>query len=230
MRTIWIALRALAIIGFLGTALAAGPKTALRVADSRVRVAGDHAVVTVTLSNSHSKTVTAWGQYVEGQYADGSKQSNYLVTDDVTALLHGNPEDRMFRADATRELDVALPLDANGAPPVIISASVKMVVYDDRSAVGDAREIDRLAVARRSMALHWSATIDDIETIRKMPDPKAALKAYITDHPEGGVMLQQLVPLFDAGPAAVDAALSVYKETRDLLLQHSVLSGAKEAN
>jgi hypothetical protein len=228
MKTIWIALMASATVGFLGIALAAGPEAALQVADSRVRVSGDHAVVTVTLLNTQRKTVTAWGQYVEGRYADGSKQNNYLVLDDITALLRGNPEDRTFRTSTTRNLDVALPLDANGAPPVTVTASLKMVVFDDRSAVGDGREIDRLAATRKSMAASWSATIDDIERIRSRPDPKAAMREYIIVHPQGGAMLGQLLPLFDAGPAAVDSVVSMYKETRDLLLQHSVLTASKE--
>jgi hypothetical protein len=219
MKTIWIALRAWAAVGVLGVALAAGPEAALRVTDSRSRVSGDHAVTTVTLSNVSRKAVTAWGCSVEGQYADGSKRSNYMVTDDVTALLSQNPQDRALRAGGARDVDILLPLDASGALPVTVRATLTFVAFDDRSAVGDKREIDRLAADRKSMAASWSATIDDIERIRAKPDPKAAMQEYITVHPQGGAMIRQLLPLLDAGPAAVDC---------DLFLQHSVLTASKE--
>jgi hypothetical protein len=61
----------------------------------------------------------------------------------------------------------------------------------------------------------------EIEKARQSSDPKAELETLAKRYP--GAIITQLVRLVDM-PAAMDMAVSAYREYRDLLNQHSALN------
>jgi hypothetical protein len=237
MKAFSCALEALAMLGTVGAAWSAGPEAAVQVAGSSTRIAGDHAVVEITLRNTSRSTVTAWAYSIEAHYADGSKRCANAMVDDISALLGTDSDARAFRMSTVRSFSATLPLDANGNAPVSAVTTLKMAALDDRSALGDDSEIRHLEASRRSQAASMTKMLDDIERVRKSDDPKAALRALIADQsakpnqlsgtPQP-IALLQLVPLVDQGPAALDRVVSMYRSYRDLLLQHSALKPLEE--
>ena len=211
-------------------ALAANPERALKVENSTFHSAGPGQGVAVELSlvNISRRTITAWAGSVEGHYPDGTTRTTQFTVDYISELLPAGAEHREFRGNTTRSESVMLPAGAAGALPVSVNATVQMVALDDDSALGDATLIRQLASERRSRARTMTELLEAVAQARHAPDAKAALKALVEKHdPKGrSIMWQQLRP--DWGPAHLDAVISGYTATRDLLVQHSNLKEVLE--
>lgn len=234
----------IAISQLLNVSLAIGSDAAVDAVSVSARIvelSGPDARVEVKLTNVSNKTVTAWAYSVEGRYPDGSSRSTFAMVDEVSSLLgaslpvpKGDREPAEFRSGILRTRLSRLPLSKRGEFPTSVTAVVEMVALDDGTAQGDIVRIRQLSGARRSMAASISSVLADIQRARESTDPKASLRATIeklskdtTGPRQGGLMLQQLMPLLDQEPVSLDRALAAYKAYRDLLNQHSDL---KEAN
>ena len=216
-------------------ATGAEPPQGVEIAGSNTRVSGDRAIVEVTLRGTSHHTVTAWAYKLEVHYGDGSSRTNEGMVDEISTLLSKNADSTAFRAGATKTFSAVVPLDSRGNAPVSVSPTIEMVAFDDLSAAGDTVQIQRLAKGRRSQASFMSDIIEKVQQARNSPDPKGALKKIIdsqsSQHPGGGpqsFVVLQLLPLLDQGPTALDTALAMYGQYRDLLTQHSALNSAVE--
>jgi hypothetical protein len=140
--------------------------------------------------------------------------------DSVTSLLAGNDKDA-FRTGVTHGLTARLPLDGGGAAPLAAQLTLRMLAFDDLSAIGDREDVLGLTLLRRSNAKRTNDLLDEVEKARKSSDAKREFEALIAKHRTEGMMWVQLGPLFEKGPEFLDHAISMYRDTRDLLVQQS---------
>jgi hypothetical protein len=214
----------------LPASLLSGPAWAADSFESAVKLAqptihtaegGKLALIEIPLTNLSGLTITAWSYSVQVRYPDGSTRvAGPMVLDSVSSLLKGNERDS-FLPGTTRNLTATVPLDDAGEPPLTANAALRVIALADKSAIGDSTEIGQLASSRRSMAGRMSEVLAEIEKARQSPNPRAEMEALAKRYP--GAIVRQLVPLVD-NPTAIDAALSGYREYRDLLNQHSALN------
>ena len=176
-----------------------------------------------TCKNISGLTITALSYSIQARYPDGSTNSAGGGNVDSVALLLPGNEKGAFAPGVINMLTADIPLDSRGAVPVAAEVTLRMLVFDDRSAIGDAGEISRVALSRRGNAKMMSDVLDAVGKALQSPDPKREMDALLAKHRSEGMVWVQLGPLFDHGPAAMDAVLSSYRATRDLFLRQSEL-------
>ena len=198
-------------------------ENAVKLAPPVIRIAegGKYALIEIPLTNISGLTITAWSYSVQVRYPDGSSRAaGPWAVDSVSSLLKGNERDS-FLPGTARNLTATVPLDDAGEPPLAADTALRVIAFADKSAIGEPAEIGMLVSRRRSMASSMTDVLAEIEKARLSSDPKAELETLAKRYP--GAIITQLVRLVDM-PAAMDMAVSAYREYRDLLNQHSALN------
>ena len=222
MRALLVASMTLFTTVFPGRASAAAFERIVKMDKATIRLVDDgkFALLEIPCTNISPLTITAWSYSIQAQYPDGSASSGGGNVDNVSALLAGN-EEGAFRTGVTHGLTARLPLDGRGEAPLAAEATLRMLVFDDLSAVGDPQEIIRLAASRRAMGKMMGDLLEEVEKARQSPDPKRELDALVAKHKSEGMVWVQLGPVFDKGPGAFESVLTMYRTIRDLWIRHS---------
>ena len=155
----------------------------LEIVGSGAAASGKYAVVEIQFQNTSDRPITAHAGKLLGSYADGTERTSGWGQDiaGLTALSRV-PDVRLqspetLNSGETRRLKVSLPPDSQGAPPVYVTGTVTMVIFEDRTALGDAEQI-RLMLERRARDSEETAGLLAVmEKARAEPELQEAMDA-----------------------------------------------------
>lgn len=149
------------------------------IAPRNVASRGAMLPVDVDVLNSSSKTITAYKIVLTGHYADGNKTESDYAADAVGAVISADlGEDldraRPFSPGTTQRGTAFVHADPDGLPPTLATGRVMMIIFADRTAVGDETAV-KDALARRMGESRDLA--DLVEQARSLPTDQEVLDA-----------------------------------------------------
>jgi hypothetical protein len=211
---------------------------------SRVTPAG--AVARVEFVNQSHKRIVAYTASVSCRYTDGELFSIPVTTDMVWALSlralgFPEPQEARFGPGEVSVVTVTFPPSASGGVPSI-EASVEMVAFDDKSAIGDPKHITALRSSRLREAESLAELLDDVESLQSAaprrrkeafedilgklqngpPEESQKVKAARLRHAS---MLRSMVGPLVADSESLRQASNAYSARRKVLLEHIELTG-----
>ncbi len=187
------------------------------------------AQVEIFLKNGTAHSVTAWSWLVKGTYPDGSTQVHEGTVDILGATDNQGPLE--FRPGNSHQFSDSLPV-VNGTAPSSVTATLTMVVFDDDTATGDRKMIQKFGALRKSMAEMEAEEFAEIQAALKAPSPKDALRTAMksrqaNEHGDG-IMRQILVLLeHNASREDIDRSLVMLRQHQTLQAAHYNLVAVK---
>ena len=213
--------------------------------------------VTVEVRNVSGRTITAHAGSVVVRYADGHEVfrgwTDDVLMDTVLTQVPGLTvqSPKTLRNGETRQLKQLLPAGSDGSAPLYLTAKATMAVFDDRTALGSAREISAVSEARRLHSEDLLDVIGRIQTaqahplvlaaIRTQADPMPALRAALSEQikeigdvpaaraaSRSGMLREWLKLLPDGAPPAIlDLLVRSNQIAQHAMADHSSLTEAK---
>lgn len=182
-----------------------------------------YATVEFEMRNKSPQVITAWAARVVATYANGQTESGDAKVDEVAYLLPVQKH-LAWKPGSVRKGQVSVFRSTANDLPVSAQVTVRMLVFEDRTAIGDEWEISSFRKGRMTIASQEEQKANQIEAALSSPDPKARLRE-ILDRRQRLVLdwAQQLYLAIERGmplPAARAAAAS-FREYQTLLANHA---------
>jgi hypothetical protein len=135
--------------------------------------------------NVSHQAITAFEYRVRIRFSDGrdapSEGGEDLIKDMATARLLPEIADpnATFAPGAHRKIARNLTFRAGGAMPVGVEVYPSMVLFEDRTALGDANAIAKAAAHRKAEAEYMAGLIADLDSAASSNDPATTLASRI---------------------------------------------------
>jgi hypothetical protein len=133
--------------------------------------------VTAELENFSGKTITAYAVTFIAGYADGVQREQSLTEDILgETVLSRVPGVTVPTSAGTlnphevRPVKMSLPLGAGALPPVSATARVTMIIFEDRTAVGDPHWIQTVFDGRRTSSQQDEALLTELRELLARPE------------------------------------------------------------
>lgn len=146
--------------------------------------------VTFQLKNTSAQAIYAFSYAVTARYADGSSQSQSGSVD-LLALyaqrMRISAADEHFLPPLLRPGEVfscppqSVPVSRRNEPPVGAEVEIRMLVFEDRTAIGDERQIASEFRRRQADAVLIAGVLDDLRSAQKAGDPVGVLERRSKD-------------------------------------------------
>jgi hypothetical protein len=187
----WLALGVLAFAGSAGAQGRPQQGAEFLLVVNRVQVdygrAGRGSIpVNIEVQNRWPKAVYAFRASLKARYGPGTTASTFdlidLLPKYVTAGREApdNPEHAaLLRSGETYAFAMNLTLARDGSPPIDVDATVDAVIFEDRTALGDAQAIQNLAHSRALRAQITEGLVEDLTFVVQAPDPMEAMQARL---------------------------------------------------
>jgi len=136
--------------------------------------------VAVRLVNTSAKPIYAFKYKIVATWADGTSTSS-ASSEDLLALYLNVEQGRqlssrpIFRSGEIHTIAGAIQTK-NGALPVNCTATILMIAFGDRTAIGSSDDIGRLSSTRTSQAASMSGLLTDLQAVVQAADPVKAAK------------------------------------------------------
>jgi hypothetical protein len=218
--------------------------------------------VDVKVRNFSGKTITDHWGFVTARYADGKEVSQIwnedLLMDTVLTRIPGTTvqSPKTLRNGETRSLTVLLSPGSDGSAPISVSGHPSALLFEDRTALGNAAQISMTLQLRRAQAEDLLDVVERLRAIRTHPNvlaairtnanPVTAVRAAFSEQigkPRTGAvpeqrstfretMLQELaktilLPGLDMPMNVLDSMIQMEQATQDATSQHSILREVK---
>jgi hypothetical protein len=194
----------------------------------------------IQLRNVSGKAITAYSISLLVRYADGTERQTSF-TDDLLPVAAVqklrvapvSPNATLNPGEIHTKVQ-PLPPGRDGSAPVYAAGAVKMVVFDDRTARGDAKEIQFISAERRSQSDDAVEVLADLRAARQASNPRKALNERIgrlrSGQPVGGPYSRRAnhLELFSrsltlGGVQALDRMIEILDAQREAYTEHSKL-------
>jgi hypothetical protein len=137
--------------------------------------------VEVDLQNFSLKTITAYSVAFVGHYADGSERTQGR-TEDILAdtVMSRVPGNRVISSPGTlnsheiRPVKIFVPLGPGGLPPTDVTAKVTMVIFEDRTALGDPFWVQTTFDGRKKASEADGALLAELRKLLARPEVQDA--------------------------------------------------------
>ena len=220
-------------------------------------VKGNSITAEIGLQNLSGKTITAYDVRVAARYADGDHTERGEIADLLveTALARmpgvSMPSSRgTLNPYETHRMQVVLPLDKDGAPPSVVSATAAALVFEDRTAIGRRSSIQLIMSGRKQTFDDDSYVVAAVQNALSRPEVQAVSgkeqavalrsalgsqiaesKKTITAGDGAGAkriyLLQAFYDMLANGRPGFDFMMSTYEVTQKALAEQSILEVAK---
>jgi hypothetical protein len=217
---------------------------------------GNSVPVSVDLLNISSKTITAFAFTVVARYADGTEANAWKSLDILGGTIFKSEPGTLrsgggtLRSSETLHSSVLLRLGSRGSLPTFAAGRATTVLWDDRTALGDAEEIQRILDHRRDLGTQLRAVVADLRAAQADPGVRSAgngperaarLSALVADQmsrardkaPDPGAArrLELLKPFSDVLADGVDFVfdrmLADQEAFQRAMIEHSTLAVSK---
>ncbi len=149
------------------------------------------APVTIQAKNISQKAIYAYGYSLTATYADSSTELRDRQGVDLLAVYIQRSQlppaqQRLLppllrRGEAFTHPAGSFPLDDDKAPPIMVEASITSVIFEDRTAVGDSKDIQRFFDSRKDQVEFHAGFIEDLKLLLQADDPLKAVEARAED-------------------------------------------------
>jgi hypothetical protein len=131
--------------------------------------------VTVELVNVGTRTIVAWGVTAQVKYADGTSRGHEVMTDGFEQSVRQYPNNPVLPPGGRYVLAFATGV-ANVTDVVTVASAATLVIFDDDTAMGDERRLERLFADRavNERVLQQLETVLE-SAVKRSADPLSAL-------------------------------------------------------
>ena len=181
--------------------------------------------IDIELKNISGKTVTAIGLVLVSHYPDSQERQSDVSIDRVGSIIESNPDKRPpFLPGTVEHTESSVGLGPAGSLPLFVEGRVTMVIFADRTAVGDTNVIRAALVQRSSEARYYGGLVTDLRAALADPDIVAA---FTRSQQEGVARLRGSVNrLMSAEPAQGQVQGEHYKRISELrAVDRSLMAG-----
>jgi hypothetical protein len=208
------------------------------------RVTGPLANLEVRLRNVATKEITALTGAYRAVYADGTERVAHGWGEDLVGfaaslrtVVGSAPPGSTLKPGEEITLRLTTPLDTRGNPPVRVSVGITMLLFADRTACGDRRDIDRMLRSRVRSAAELAEALDSGRRLLAAPQPESALDARVSELAAQGrrsveySYLAILAALWKTGePSRLDQFQRMWEARRQEISAHSTLTEPAGSN
>ncbi|MGB7620836.1 MAG: hypothetical protein WBN92_00645 [Terriglobia bacterium] len=224
-------------------------RATLSVANNSAQPSGASRVsLDIELQNNSRQVITAFHYQLRLRFADGrtapSEGSEDLIKN--LAIARMQPEiaspSLTFSPNTTRQITRNFAVRSGGTIPLSVEVFPSLVVFEDRTAIGDPGEIEKAAASRKAEAEYLAGLIADLTNVAASKDPASALASRIDRLRKEGPSAPQaqrikdlegfsdVVGLFgkinnghDIGKEAFQGQLDEMRAQQKMLAEHSSL-------
>jgi hypothetical protein len=139
--------------------------------------------LTVQLQNTSKLPIYAFKIQFVATWPDGSIKTSESTLDFLALYVWAeigpqpSPVPPIFRSGESYTAEGGVPV-ADGTAPVSAVATITMVVFEDRTAIGSRRDLDGVSRLRLQQADQYAGVVEDLESILDSPgDPVSAAEA-----------------------------------------------------
>lgn len=139
----------------------------------------------IEFENNSKQVITAFSYHLRLRFAGGREAPSEGGEDLIKnlAIAKNQPEiaspSLTFSPGTTRQITRNFTVRSAGVAPVAVEVFPSMVVFEDRTALGDAGEITKMAASRKTEAEYLASLIADLEGVAASKDPATALATRI---------------------------------------------------
>ncbi|MGQ9916119.1 MAG: hypothetical protein ACUVS7_01750 [Bryobacteraceae bacterium] len=182
-----------------------------------------YATVEFEMRNRSPQVITAWSARVVARYADGYAESKDAKVDEVAYLLP--PQKHLaWKPGSVRKGRVDLFVGALNDLPISAEVMVQMLIFENRTAVGDETEIWSVKKLRMTMAKDEEEKANQIDEALSSQDPKGRLRAVLDRRQtKNADSVRQVYGMLEYGTplSAVRVVAAAFREYQKLLAHHS---------
>lgn len=206
--------------------------------------------VSLQLHNLCQKAVYSISYSVKAVYADGSDtvsrgQGFDLLPTYIQSGLDGSQNTAsLLRPGETYRTSVSVTVAKDGSAPVAATVEILMILFEDRTALGDAREIQSVLRMRAQAAQWYAGVAEDLKTVARSTNIFSAIEARRQDLLAGRVAIpsgDRSVPglragtlqnvannLRVAGSSRIGFEIARYQSLAAAEIRHSTLDGGAQ--
>jgi len=209
--------------------------------------------VDIEVQNMSAKTITAFTVSVSTRLGDGTEKSRETSVDCLGKIIDpGEHADQPFTPGSVRHLRGDADRDRDGLAPIYVDGQVTMVIFEDRTAIGDPSAIREALQLRARRSQYFADLLADVRSAQAdpavsgslqpgeasaLPRLRTAIAGMIAHdakygdkpgwHEMRGADLKSLDRALMAGKAAFDARVQYYETVQRGFSLHSTLGGDK---
>jgi hypothetical protein len=142
----------------------------------------------VQVSNISSQPVTAFCISLQWQFASGEQKPDGLCRDLASGLALDSlttgsrrGSNLTFRPGEIQTLVFPNPRASDGSPAILATAAATMVIFEDRTSLGDQQQSRSVLDARKAKSQEMGELVRRMRLIQASPDRASAMKSQLDD-------------------------------------------------